>query len=218
MFNKHITKLYNNIVYILIFMTFNQTFIYGDMRGFILLIGLFINYIFYLILNKTSQTISDKINKDIPSLQTQFAFFYIGFQMSHFTNKSNTEMSYQRIFYLIIIGICCLFITSIASSGDLKIGEDTSGRILGSIIGFILGAFYYTLISYKYNITGEDKYNKSYKICKGGESYECKIDDYDKIEDDVKQDIASVSNEVKKEKTILDDLWKYNCDSCDTTI
>jgi len=218
MFNKYITNIYNNIVYLLVFMSFNQTFIYGDMRGFILLIGLFINLIFYIILNKTSQTISNNVNKDIPSLQTQFVFFYIGFQIAHFTNNSNTEMSYQRVFYFIIIAACSLFITSIASSEDLKLSEDTSGRILGAVIGFILGAFYYTLISYKYNITGEDKYNKTYKICKGGESYDCKIDDYDKIEDDVKKDIVGVKNEVKKEKTILEDLWKYNCESCNKTV
>jgi hypothetical protein len=218
MINKYITKTYYNIVYLLVFMSFNQTFIYGDLRGFILLIGLLINYVFYLILNKTSQTISNNINKDIPSLYTQFVFFYIGFQIAHYSTNYDVEMSYYRVFYFIIIGACSLFITSFAQSEDININEDTSGRILGAIIGTILGSFYYTLISYKYNITGEDKYNKSYKICKGGESYDCKIEDYDKIKDDVKQNIASVSDEVKKEKTILDDLWKYNCDSCNTTV
>ena len=129
--------------------------------------------------------------------------------------SQNPELEFTAIktFYILFVGLCGLFITMIV--GNETISGDSAGRILGAIVGAILGGFYFTLISYKYTIKGEDKYNKKYNICKGGENYKCQIDDYNKIEEDVKKKIVNESKEVKKEKTILEDIWKYTCNTCD---
>jgi len=218
MFNNFVSHTYNNIPEILAFMTFNQTFIYGDMRGFIVLLGLFINYIFYIILNTTTQIISKEKTTGIPSINTQFIFFYIGFHLSHMIANSKIEFTIIKCMYLAIIAMISIFIKSVVGDDKVSIDDNPSGRILGAITGFIIGSLYYTLVSYKYNIKGEDKYNKSYKICKGGDKYKCKVNDYDKLKDDALKDKVTKSEEVKKEKTILEDIWKYECDTCDKRI
>ena len=218
MFTNFVSHTYKNIPEILIFMTFNQSFIYGDMRGYIVLLGLFINYIFYIILNTTTEIISTDDSDGIPSISTQFLFFYIGFHIAHSASNSRTEFTYIKLIYLVVIGLIALFIKSVVGNENVLLNDNTAGRILGAITGFILGAFYYAIVSYKYNIKGEDKYNKSYKICKGGDKYQCKVNDYDQLKDDAIKDQAKLSEEVKKEETILEDIWKYSCESCDKTI
>jgi hypothetical protein len=217
MFTNLVSHTYNNIPEILAFMTFNQTFIYGDMRGYIVLLGLFINYVFYIILNTTTDLISTG-GSGIPSINTQFLFFYIGFHIAHMVSNSKTEFTYIKLIYLAIIGLIALFIKSVVGNENVLLNDNTAGRILGAITGFIIGAFYYTIVSYKYNIKGEDAYNKSYKICKGGDKFQCKVNDYDQLKDDAIKDQAKLQDEVKKEETILEDIWKYSCESCDKTI
>ena len=50
-----------------------------------------------------------------------------------------------------------------------------------------------------------NSYNKSYKICKGGEKYKCTVNDYDKVKDDALKDQAKLVEEVKKEQKDLTD-------------
>jgi len=222
MFNKFISKTYNNLPQILIFMAFNQTFIYGDFRGYILLLGLFINYIFNLILNKTTNVISGEKESNMPSINAQAMFFYIGFHIAHMISRSAVELSYTRIIYFIILGAMALFISSIINIEDLQIGEDGPSRILGALIGFIIGAFYFVLISYKYNPKGIDKYNKKYNVCKGGNRYKCGIDDYNKIMLTAKEEVENKTEEeysnAEKDKGALSDAWKYDCDTCSDNI
>jgi hypothetical protein len=218
MFTNLISHTYKNIPEILAFMTFNQTVLYGDMRGFIVLLGLFINFVFYIILNTTTQLIYPDKTTGIPSINTQFLFFYIGFHLSHMISNSKVEFTPTKAIYLTIIAMIAIFIKSVVGAENVSPDDNSPGRVLGAITGFIIGAFYYTLVNYKYNYKGEDKYNKSYKICKGGEKYKCKVNDYDKIKDDALKDQAKLAEEVKKEESILDDIWKYECDTCDKKI
>ena len=132
--------------------------------------------------------------------------------------NSKIEFTAIKGMYLAIIAMISIFIKSVVGAENVSPDDNSAGRILGAITGFIIGAFYYTLVGYKYNIKGEDKYNKSYKICKGGDKYQCKVNDYDKIKDDALKDQAKLAEEVKKEETILDDILKYECDTCDKKI
>jgi len=217
MFDSFISKTYNNIPQILAFMSFNQGFMYGDFRGFIVLLGLFVNYIFYRILNVTTELIYGTKQTGMPSINTQFLFFYMGFHIAYMSSKMDTEYSHIKAVYLCIVAAIAMFIKSVVGPDKVVTTDNPSGRILGAVIGLIIGMFFYTLVSYKYNIKGEDEYNKKYKVCKGGEQYQCKINDYDQLKEDALKDEAKKNEEVKKETTILDTIIN-DCESCNQTI
>lgn len=217
MFNKIISNTYTNFPQILIFMTFNQTFLYGDMRGNILLLGLFINWILYIILNTTTQIVSTSSLTGMPSKSAQFMFFYIGFHIANMISKSEIEFTNIKLFYLIILGLMTLFITLLVGGDNLPVDDNISGRILGALVGFTLGGFYYTLVSYKYNIKGEDTKNKTHKICKGGKKYKCKVKDLDQMKDSLRKDQAKLEVEESVQETMLEAIT-HECNSCDKKI
>lgn len=191
-------NIYNNSFEILLFMTFNQLYVFGDYRGLLMLLGICINYVFYMILKRTSQIINTADTNSIPSLSSQMIFFYIGFQLANIAHNSISEFSYSKTIYLVVLGFMTLFIPKIVSAENLKDGENTTGRILGAMFGAVVGAFYYILVNYKYNVKGEDTYAKNYKICKGGKKYNCQINDYEKIKHDVKQQIKGDPEEIQE--------------------
>lgn len=207
-------NIYNNSFEILLFMTFNQLYVFGDYRGLLMLLGICINYVFYLILNKTSQVINTE-NSNIPSLSAQMIFFYIGFQLANIINNSITEFSYSRTIYLVVMGFMTLFITKIISADDIKSNENATGRILGAMFGAIVGIFYYILVNYKYNVKGEDTYGKNYNICKSGRKYNCQINDYKKIVHDVKEQIKQDPDTVKEieEDNFFETGYQDTCNS-----
>tara|TARA_A100001015_G_scaffold307622_1_gene403836 strand:+ start:744 stop:1454 length:711 start_codon:yes stop_codon:yes gene_type:complete len=206
-------NVYNKFFEILLFMSFNQFFIYGDYRGLLVLLGTVVNYIFYMILNKTTAVINAEDANNIPSLSTQMIFFFIGFQIAHMTHKSKNEFSYAKIIYLIVFGLMALFITKVVDISDLNPGENTSGRILGAMFGIVVGIFYYMLVNYKYSVRGEDVYSKQYSVCKNNKQYNCQVNDYEKIKNDVRESIINDPNEEEEVESLFKGAFKDPCNS-----